>query len=58
MCRDNIRIRKDIRRGEGLTAVDEWMETMDPDENKIYKFLGVDSGMRIKMITQWYIVHE
>ena len=45
-------------RGEGLPAVDEWMETMDPDENKIYKFLGVDPGMRIKMITQWYIVHE
>ena len=28
-------------RGEGLQVLQERMKTMDPDENEIYKFLGI-----------------
>ena len=29
-------------RGEGLPVLEERMKTMDPDENEIYKFLGIE----------------
>ena len=35
-------------RGEGLPVPDERMETMDPDESVIYKFLGVEQADGIK----------
>ena len=37
-------------RGEGLPMLEERMKTMDPDENEIYKFLGVEQaeGMKTK----------
>ena len=35
-------------RGEGLPVLDERMETIDPDENEIYKFLGVEQADGIK----------
>ena len=34
--------------GEGLTVLDERMETMDRDENEIYKFLGLEQADGIK----------
>ena len=35
-------------RGEGLQVLDERMESMDPDENEIYKFLGIEQADGIK----------
>ena len=35
-------------RGKGLPILDERMETMDPDENEIYKFLEVEQADGIK----------
>ena len=29
-------------KGEGLEVLEERMNTMDPDENDIYKFLGIE----------------
>ena len=39
-------------RGEGLPVLEERMKTMDPDENKIYTFLGVEQadGMKTKNV--------
>ena len=36
-------------KGEGLQGLNERMKTMDPDENEIYKFLGVEQVGSIKM---------
>ena len=47
MCRDSIRTWKDVR-GEGLPVLDEPTETMDPDQNEIYKFSGEEQAHRIK----------
>ena len=35
-------------RGEGLQVLEERMRTMDPDENEIYKFLGIEQADGIK----------
>ena len=35
-------------RGEGLPALDERMNTMDPNESETYKFLGVKQAYEIK----------
>ena len=35
-------------RGEGLPVLEERMKTMDPDENEIYKFFGVEQADGIK----------
>ena len=35
-------------RGEGLEVLEERTKTMDPDENEIYKFLGIEQGDGIK----------
>ena len=40
---------KKVRR-EGLPVLDKWMKTMDPDENEMYKFLGIEQADRIKNI--------
>ena len=39
-------------RGEGLPLLHKQMETMDHDENEIYKFLGVEQadGIKIKVV--------
>ena len=39
-------------RGEGLQVLEERMKTMNPDENKIYKFLGIEQadGLRTKTV--------
>ena len=31
-------------RGEGLQVLEERMKTMNPDENEIYKFLGIEQA--------------
>ena len=36
-------------KGEGLEVLEERMKTMDPDENEIYKFLGIEQADGIKM---------
>ena len=35
-------------RGEGLPLLEERRKTMDPDENEIYKFLGIEQADNIK----------
>ena len=35
-------------KGEGLQVLEERMQMMDPDENEIYKFLGVEQADGIK----------
>ena len=35
-------------KGEGLQVLNERMRTIDPDEKKIYKFLGDEQADRIK----------
>ena len=39
-------------RGEGLSVLEQGMETMDPDENEIFTFLGVkqDDGIETKVV--------
>ena len=39
-------------KGEGLQVLKERMKTMDPDENEIYKFLGIEQadGIRTKAV--------
>ena len=41
-------------RGGGLTVLHERMETMDPDENEIYRFLGIKQadGMKTKVVIE------
>ena len=41
-------------KGEGLQVLEERMKTIDPDENEIYKFLGIEQVDGIRMKT----VHE
>ena len=35
-------------RGEGLQVLEERMKMMNPDENEIYKFLGIEQAGGIK----------
>ena len=35
-------------RGEGFEVLEERMQTMDPDKNEIYKFLGIELADGIK----------
>ena len=37
-----------MAKGEGLQVLEERMESMDPDENEIYKFLGTEQADGIK----------
>ena len=39
-------------RGEGLEVLEEGIKTMDPDENEIYKFLGIEQvdGIKTKKV--------
>ena len=41
-----------IVRGEGLQVLGKRMKTMDSDENKIYKFLGIEQtdGIQTKTV--------
>ena len=39
-------------RGEGLQVLEERMKTMNPDENEVYKFLGIEQvdGINTKVV--------
>ena len=47
-------------RGESLQVLEERMKTMDPDENKIYKFLGMEQvhGIWTKMVFEGRGIEE
>ena len=45
-------------RGEGLQVLEERMKTMNPDENEIYKFLGIEQVDGIKMKAVYERVKE
>ena len=46
-------------RGEGLQVLEEHMESTDPDENEIYKFLETEQadGIKTKRVYEW-VKHE
>ena len=46
--------------GEGLPVLEERMKTMDPDENEIYKFLGVEQadGIKTKNVSKMKLSKE
>ena len=45
-------------KGEGLQVLEERMKTMDPDENEIYKFLGIEQADGIRMKAMYERVKE
>ena len=45
-------------KSEGLQVLNEKMKTIDPDENKIYKFLGVEQAHGIKRKEVYYRLKE
>ena len=47
-CAEIVFERGKMVRGEGLQVLQERMKTMDPDQNEIYKFLGVEQADGIK----------
>ena len=47
-CAEIVFARGKMVRGEGLQVLEECMESMDPDENEIYKFLGIEQADGIK----------
>ena len=47
-CAEIMFERGKMVRGEGLPMLEERMKTMDPDENEIYKFLGIEQADGIK----------
>ena len=47
-CAETVFERGKMVRGEGLSLLEERMKTMDPDENEIYMFLGVEQADGIK----------
>ena len=52
ICAEVVFERGRMVKGEGLPVLDERMETMDPDENEIYKFLGIEQadGITTKVV--------
>ena len=47
-CAEIVSERGKMVRGEGLPVLEERMKTMGPDENEIYKFLGIEQADSIK----------
>ena len=47
-CAEIVFERGKMVRGEGLKVLEERTKTMDPDENEIYKFLGIEQADGIK----------
>ena len=55
-CAEVVFERRKMVKGEGLQVLNERMKTIDPDENDICKFLGVEQAdgiNRKKCITEW-----
>ena len=53
-CAEIVFERGKMVKGEGLPVLNERMETMDPDENEIYKFLGIEQadGIKTKVVLE------
>ena len=47
-CAEIVFERGKMIKGEGLPVLQERMKTMDPDDNEMYKFLGVEPSDGIK----------
>ena len=47
-CAEIVFQRGKMVRGEGLQVLEERMDSMDPDKNEIYKFLGIEQADGIK----------
>ena len=47
-CAEIVFERGKMVRGKRLEVLEERMKTMDPDENEIYKFLGIEQADGIK----------
>ena len=47
-CAEIVFERGKMVRGEGLQVLEEHMDSMDPDKNEIYKFLGIEQADGIK----------
>ena len=47
-CAEIVFERGKMVRGEGLQVLEERMSSMDPDENEVYKFLGIEQDDGIK----------
>ena len=47
-CAEIVFERGKMVRGEGLQVLEERMDSMDPDKNEIYKFLGIEQADGIK----------
>ena len=47
-CAEVVFERGKMVKGEGLQVLNERMKTIDPDENEIYKFIGVEQADGIK----------
>ena len=58
-CAEIVFERGKMVRGEGLQVLEERMESMDPDKNEIYKFLGTDQadGTKTKRVYE-RVKHE
>ena len=51
-CAKTVLTQRKMVRGKGLPVLDEQIETMNPDDNDIYKFIGVEQaiGMKTKFV--------
>ena len=47
-CAEIVFERGEMVRSEGLQMLEEQMSSMDPDENELYKFLGIEQADGIK----------
>ena len=58
-CAEIVFERGKMVKGEGLQVLEEHMESMDPDENEIYKFLGIEKadGIQTKSVYE-RVKHE
>ena len=58
-CAEIIFERGKMVRDEGLQVLEERMDSMDPDKNEIYKFLGIEQadGIKTKRMYEW-VKHE
>ena len=58
-CAEIVFERRKMVIGEGLQVLEELMESMDPDENEIYKIFGIEQADGIKTKTVYErIKHE
>ena len=58
-CVEIVFERGKMVKGEGLPVLEKCMESVDPDKNEIYKFLGIEQadGIKTKRVYEW-VKHE